>query len=258
MSVFIILGAYLLLLLLAYTMQERMIFHPGKLSDGHKFDLGPEDEEVFLDTRDGQRINALYFAGTSDKIVLYFHGNAGDMSSWQYVSKDFVRLGYHFFLIDYRGYGKSSGSLSEEGLYEDARAAWDYVTNVKNFGPERIIIYGRSIGTGVAMELASRNEAGLLVLEAPYTDLSSLAKQKAPIVIPALTLRYHFDNLSKVGKVRSPILFIHGSDDRLIPPSHSRKLFDAFQGQKKLVIIEGGSHNDLSEHASYHEALQAM
>lgn len=258
MSVFIILGAYLLLLLLAYAMQERMIFHPGKLSNGHKFDLGPEDEEVFLDTRDGQRINALYFAGTSDKIVLYFHGNAGDMSSWQYVSRDFVRLGYHFFLIDYRGYGKSSGSLSEKGLYEDARAAWDYVTNVKNFRPERIIIYGRSIGTGVAMELASRNEAGLLVLEAPYTDLRSLAKQKAPIVLPALTLRYHFDNLSKVGKVRSPILFIHGSDDRLIPPSHSRKLFDAFQGQKKLVIIEGGSHNDLSEHASYHEALQAM
>lgn len=258
MSVFIILGAYLLLLLLAYAMQERMIFHPGKLSDGHKFDLGPEDEEVFLDTRDGQRINALYFAGTSDKIVLYFHGNAGDMSSWQYISRDFVRLGYHFFLIDYRGYGKSSGGLSEKGLYEDARAAWDYVTNVKNFRPERIIIYGRSIGTGVAMELASRNEAGLLVLEAPYTDLRSLAKQKAPIVLPALTLRYHFDNLSKVGKVRSPILFIHGSDDGLIPPSHSRKLFDAFQGQKKLVIIEGGSHNDLSEHASYHEALQAM
>lgn len=258
MSVLIILVAYLLLLLLAYTMQERLIFHPGKLSDGYKFDLGPEDEEIFLETLDGERINALYFAGTSHKIVLYFHGNAGDISSWQDVSEDFVRLGYHFFLIDYRGYGKSSGSLSENGLYADARAAWDYITNVKHFTPESIVIYGRSIGTGVAVELASHTQAEALILEAPYTDLSSLAKQKAPLFLPSLTLRYRFDNLSKVGRVRSPIVFIHGSDDRLIPPSHSKKLFDAFQGQKKLVIIEGGSHNDLSEHSSYHEALQGL
>jgi len=258
MSVFIILVVYLLVLLLAHIMQNRLIFHPGKLADGYQFDLGPEDEEIFLETQDGERINALYFAGTNDEIVLYFHGNAGDMSSWQYVAEDFVRLGYHFFIIDYRGYGKSSGSLSEDGLYADARAAWDYVTNVKHFTPESIVIYGRSIGTGVAVELATHTHARALILEAPYTGLRALARQKAPFILPSLTLQYSFDNLSKIDRIGSPILFIHGSNDRLIPPSHSQKLFDAFQGRKKLVTIEGGSHNDLSTHSSYHDALQAM
>lgn len=249
---------YTVLLLLAYAFQERLIFHPGELPGDYEFDLGGADEEIFLETEDGETINALYYTGSGHDLVLYFHGNAGDLSNWQSVARDFVSVGYHFFIIDYRGYGKSTGRISEKGMYADARAAWDYIAREGKFTPEEIIIYGRSIGTGVAVELASSVKAKVLILEAPFSSLKSLAGQKASWLLPFLTLRFRFDNLSKINRIQSPVLFIHGSDDGLIPVSHSQTLFDAYKGRKNLVIIEGGDHNNLSGHSSYHEAIARL
>jgi uncharacterized protein len=217
-------------------------------NDGH--------EEVFLKTSDGEEISALFYSGKREDVILYFHGNAGDLSSWQFVSDDFTSLDYSFFILDFRGYGKSSGVISEEGFYNDAEAAYQYLITVKKIKPENILIYGRSIGSGVAVELAARHKTKALMLEAPYSSLRTLAREKAPYVFPQFWLKYHFNSIAKINRVQCPILFIHGSKDTLIPAQHSRKLTEAFSGQKQLLIIDGGSHNDLRMFESYHNGLK--
>jgi uncharacterized protein len=120
------------------------------------------------------------------------------------------------------------------------------------------LIYGRSIGSGVAVELASRHQIKGVILEAAYTSLKKLAHEKAPFLLPSLWLLFHFNNLEKINRIKCPVLFIHGDQDTLIPPSHSSNLFETFSGKKKLVMIPGGSHNDLDTFSEYHKAIRAM
>jgi uncharacterized protein len=249
---------FLAIVIFANTMQTYMIFFPGKLSKDFRFDLNQGAEELFLQSNDGESINALYYPGSKKEVLLYFHGNAGDLSGWQHTSEDFTHLGYNFLIIDYRGYGKSSGTITEKGLYDDGETAWRYLVTEKGFAPEDIIIYGRSIGTGIATELAARHACKGLILESPFTSLKKLARQKVPFLFPSLFLKYHFDNLGKINSVKCPVLFIHGDLDSLIPVSHSDRLFDQFSGKKKKVIIEGGEHNNLSNFQTYHDALRDL
>ncbi|MGC1241816.1 MAG: alpha/beta hydrolase [Chryseosolibacter sp.] len=248
---------YVLLLMLLYTLQTKLIFYPGVLTRDFKFKLSFGDEEIILTTSDGEKISALFFRNKSPDVILYFHGNAGDLSGWQFVAEDFTSLGYNFMIIDYRGYGKSSGKLSEKGLYLDARAAYRYLTE-RGFAPEHILVYGRSIGSGIAVDLASSHGCKGLILESPFASLARLANEKFPFFFPSLYLRYRFDNMEKINSVRCPVLFLHGSDDTLIPPSHSEKLFRKFQGKKKLLMVDKGSHNDLHAFRQYEDFLQQV
>jgi fermentation-respiration switch protein FrsA (DUF1100 family) len=248
-----ILIVLLIMLLLGFSFQRNLIFSPGKLSKD--FIFNEPAEEVFIQTSEGERINALFYPNDKEAVILYFHGNAGDLSNWQYIAEDFTNIGYNFFIIDYRGYGKSSGTITEKGFYADAEAAYQFLVHEKGFHPDEVIIYGRSIGTGVAVELASRHIVKGLILEAPYTSLKKLANEKMPFLLPSLFLRFHFDNIRKINSVKSPVLFLHGAKDTLISPSHTNKLHNHFSGRKKKVIIQEGSHNDLNDFQEYHEAL---
>lgn len=245
---------YGVVVILLYVFQSRLIFYPGVLPTDFTFKLGPGDRELFLDTEDGERINALFFRGDGPRVILYFHGNAGDLSGWQFVAEDFTALGYNVLIIDYRGFGKSTGTLSEKGLYRDGDAAYRWLVE-NGFPPENIIIYGRSIGTGVAVDLASRNACRTLILESPYSSLGRLANEKFPLFFPSLLLRFSFDNVNKINRVKSPVIFLHGSDDTLIPASHSRRLFTRFVGRKKLIIVPQGAHNDLHAFREYEDFL---
>lgn len=253
----IIVALYGVILILLYTLQSKLIFYPGVLDPTFRFKLGPNDTEVTLKTSDGEHISALFYSNKSTDVILYFHGNAGDLSGWQFVAEDFTGLGYNFFIIDYRGYGKSSGNVSEKGLYLDADAAWDYLVR-RGFAPGNILVYGRSIGSGVAVDLAARKHCKGLVLESPYSSLGKLANEKFPLFFPSLLLKYRFDNLSKMANVKCPVIFLHGSDDTLIPASHSRKLFERFNGRKKLIVVDRGSHNDLHAFTEYEEFLRGV
>lgn len=253
---FVVVAFYLAVIILLYLFQTWLIFYPGKLSKEHKFKLGPNDEEIFFATADDEQINALFFKGTRPEVILYFHGNAGDLSGWQFVAEDFTSQGYSVFIIDYRGYGKSSGTISEEGLYKDAEAAYYYLINKKAFTPQSIIIYGRSIGSGVAVGLASRHRSRGLVLEASYASLGHLANEKFPMFFPGLYLTHKFNSLEKMEQIKCPVIFIHGQNDSLIPVSHAEKLFQKVQGKKRMVIIPRGQHNDLTSYAAYHETLK--
>jgi uncharacterized protein len=253
-AVIFVLG-YAIVLVALYSLQKKLIFYPGKLASDYKLSTTEEAEEVTVTTDDGEHISGLFFPKTSHEVILYFHGNAGDLSQWQFVSEDFTALGFNFFIIDYRGYGKSTGDISENGLYKDAQAAYDYLLK-KGFKPEHIIIYGRSIGSGVAVDLASRKKSKGLVLESPFSSFARLANEKFPFFFPSLYLRFRFDNIRKIKDVRCPVIFLHGSDDTLIPPSHSRQLFDRFKGMKKMILVDKGAHNDLHAFQQYKEFLQ--
>jgi fermentation-respiration switch protein FrsA (DUF1100 family) len=247
---------YFLAIILLYIFQSRIIFHPGKLSKDFKFKLSPDDDEVFLKTSDGMRINGLYFDGTRHAVILYFHGNAGDLSGWRFAAEDFTALGYPVLMIDYRGYGKSEGHFSEDGFYRDAEAAYAYLTNIKGFATQDIIVYGRSVGTGVAVELASKHKVNGLVLESPYTSFGQLANEKLPFFFPSLYLDYKFNNVEKIGSVTCPVILIHGERDSLIPPSHSKRLQSKIKSKSKLILVPQGSHNDLNSFPEYQSFLQ--
>ncbi len=251
-----IVGLYLAVSLVLYLLQTRLIFYPRRLTPGFRF--AAEAREVVLKTADGERINGLFFVGASDDVILYFHGNAGDLSGWQYVAEDFTDYGYNVLIIDYRGYGKSTGKISEEGFYRDAEAAWNFLANEKGFSGDHVIIYGRSVGTGVATHLASKKKCRGLVLEAPYSSLTKLANEKLPMFFPGLYLQYRFDNLAKINEVTCPIVFLHGSHDELIPARHTKVLYDAFHGKKEMVLFEGGSHNDLNAFPEHRYVMEEV
>lgn len=242
----IIIVIFFIVIILLFVFQTKLVFYPGKLSRNYKFKLRPGDEEVFITTKDDEKINALFYHGDRDDVILYFHGNAGDLSGWQFVAEDFVSFGYSILIIDYRGYGKSTGTISEKGFYKDAEAAHNFLVTRKNVTSDNIIIYGRSIGTGVAVELARNKQCKGLVLESPYTSLKKLANEKLPFFFPSLYLKFSFNNLAKIQEVKSPVIFLHGSKDTLIPASHTQKLFKKFTGKKKMILIAEGSHNDLN------------
>jgi hypothetical protein len=252
---FVIVIIYLMVLLLLYVFQTKLIFMPGKLAQTFRFKKVNNIEEVFLKTEDDITINGLCYTGDRKEVILYFHGNAGDLSGWQFVAEDFTALGYNVMIIDYRGYGKSSGTISEKGFYADALAAYDFLTINKKISPDHIIAYGRSIGTGVAVELACKKKVKGLVLESAYTSLPALANEKLPFFFPSLYLKFRFDNMSKINQVKCPVILLHGGLDTLIPLSHSQRLLKTFTGKKKMVLFPQGAHNDLNSFEIYQQFL---
>lgn len=250
----ILFALYAVIILISCNLQSKLIFHPEMLDKNFVFDNTNNGTEVNLNTSDGATINALFYKTNSEKVILYFHGNAGSLRGWQNVYNDFKKFGYNFFIIDYRTYGKSIGKISEKGLYLDAQTAYNYLIS-KGFLSKNIIIYGRSIGTGIATEIAGSNEIHSLILEAPFMSLKKLAAEIVPYLLPSLYLNYSFDNLKKINNVHAPVLIIHGDNDSAIPVHHGKKLYDEFKNTKYLVIIKNGEHNNLSAFPEFHKAL---
>ncbi|HEY0741620.1 MAG TPA: alpha/beta hydrolase [Chryseosolibacter sp.] len=237
---------YVLAAVLLFVFQTRLIFYPGKLPKDYRFRTVPLRQEVFIKTADGETINGLFFPGEEKKrAILYLHGNAGDLSGWQFVAEDLLPSGLSIFIIDYRGYGKSTGSVSERGLYADAEAAYQYLVEEKNIKPADILVYGRSIGSGVAVELACRKQTAGVVLESAYTSLSQLANEKVPFFFPSFYLRTKFNNMNKISRLKVPVFLVHGTDDTLIPANHSEHLYRSCSGKKSILLIDKGQHNDL-------------
>lgn len=243
-----------MILIAAYIFQERLLFFPSKLPADYEFNTGPDDAELFLETKDGERINALHINRSAKRAILYFHGNAGVLDSWQMTYDNFITTGHGLLIIDYRGYGKSSGSPSEKGLYADAEAAYDYLLK-QGFDKDSITIYGRSLGSGVACHLMAIHNKGRLILETPYTSIMDIAKKNYPYFIPQLTLRNRFSCIRHIKHIQVPLLLIHGTNDEVIPYHHATTLSQHFQGRKTFVTIDNGAHNNLREYDAYDHAL---
>ncbi|MGJ4752955.1 alpha/beta hydrolase [Leptospira kmetyi] len=251
----------LFVLFLAWWNQDKLIFFPEQLSKNFIFNFPNEFREIKLETPDGETSYGLFFSAKgneSRKTILYFHGNAGSLRTWGGIYEDFLPLGWNILVVDYRGYGKNSGSLSENSMNADAALWLDYVLNDLKVPRNRIVIYGRSIGTGVACDLSSKNPDLNLFLETPFTDLPTLAKEYYPFLKPWM-LRFRFPNSDKLENTNSRIRIFHGTDDEIISYFHSQSIFRKLKEQNKDVIlytIPNGSHNNLTAYPEYHQALK--
>lgn len=236
-----------------FVSQETMIFYPTPLPPDHQFVFDVPFEEVTIPV-DGAEINALHFRQANPRGLIFFlHGNGGNLESWASDIDFYKRVNYDLFILDYRGYGKSTGSIqSETQLHADVRAAWNTVAALYQEKP--IVIYGRSLGTALAAKLAVDVSPALLVLVSPFSSMIAMGRQEYPF-LPEWLLRYPFRTDKLVADIRSPTVFVHGDEDRLIPIAHTHELMGLANTDAKLLLIEGAGHNDIHRFTSYLDGL---
>lgn len=227
-----------------YVQQANMVFYP--LSD---IEITPKEwglaySIVELKLANKTKISGWYLPHPdAEKTILFFHGNGGNISHRGDSIYIFHKLKLNVLIIDYPGYGDSEGSPSEAGLYQSADAAWEYLVSDKKVKPENIIIFGRSLGGAVAVDLASRVKAGGLILESTFSSVGDFINMTFPILSHFIYLRYSFDSLNKIKTVTAPVLMIHSPDDEIVPFELGHKLFTVVESEKEFLQIEGG-HND--------------
>ncbi len=245
-----------LLITMFYFFQEKLIFLPTTLPQEHIYSFDGDFEEFFVDTNDGARLNALHFKTNDPKgLILYFHGNAGDLSRWGDIVAPFTKLGYEVLVMDYRTYGKSTGKLSEDALHKDAQLFYDHA--LKKFKEEEIIVLGRSLGASIATKVASNNHPKKLILETPFYSLEDVAKERFPFLPIKLMLKYTFNSSDFIKKVTAPVRILHGTEDEVVSYESGRKLYDSIpNGSKRFYTIEKGKHNDLATFPSYWQAIK--
>jgi len=241
-----------------YFLQEKLLFLPTELPQDYQYAFTHSFEEVFLTPEDDVSINAIHFKTENPKgVILYFHGNAGDLSRWGTISEFFVAKDYDVFIMDYRTYGKSKGKLSEQAFYNDAQYCYNYL--LKYYSEENITLYGRSLGTGISTFLASQNNPKQLILETPYYSILDVAKHRFPIFPVSSLLRYTFPSNEFIMDVKCPITMFHGTDDRIVPYTSAEKLKEVAPKDKtRFITIEGGSHNNLIEFEVYRKGIEKV
>ncbi len=224
--------------------ERNFIFFPTSGLAFTPDEWGIEYEDVYFNTSDDVRLNAwLISAGADAPMVLWFHGNAGNIADRIENAKLLHARGLSLFMVDYRGYGKSEGTPSEKGINEDGRAAYDYLLS-RGVAPENLIVFGRSLGSTVAVYLAARNKCAGVILESAFTNMADMAKRHFPVIPGTGGFKLKFPSIDRVGSIDEPILFIHGDQDEIVPYELGRRLFEAATAEKDFYTIEGAHHND--------------
>ncbi len=223
---------------------ENFIFYPDDYLIADPGDWGMPFEDVYFSTADGLTLNGWFVPGEKEMTWLWFPGNAGNIS----YRLDNLRLLHHrlslnIFIFDYRGYGRSQGRPSEEGTYLDAEAALDYLRSRRDIDPDAIIFFGRSLGSAVAVNLATKHKCLGLILESPPTSLVGMMKRLFPS-LPPEELPIKYDSLSKIKRISVPLLILHGDCDEVVPFFMGRKLYEAANEPKQFYTIENAGHND--------------
>jgi uncharacterized protein len=229
-----------------YFFQSRFIYYPqlGKEIVATPADMGLAYEEVDLRTEDGETLSAWWVPAPEARgAFLLLHGNAGNISHRLGYAAIFRRLGYSTLLVDYRGYGDSTGEPSEEGTYLDATASWAWLTQTRRIAPGDIVVFGESLGGGVATWLASRHTPRALVLASTFTSIPDLAEELYPYLPVRLLARVRYDNLARLGDINAPLLIMHSPDDEIVAYRHARRLFEAAREPKRFFELAGG-HNE--------------
>ncbi|ODB86399.1 hypothetical protein A3195_12345 [Candidatus Thiodiazotropha endoloripes] len=235
-------SGYTILCLYYYLNQVNIIFPASRIDADAVLNFTIDHQELFIDTPDGARLHGVLFKAEKPKgVILHFHGNAENMLSMQYAAEPFVHRNYSFLAMDYRSYGKSSGRLSEENLFADAALFLDYL-KTSGWDSSEIILYGRSIGTGVAIQLASKSDLRGMILYAPFYSLTDLAAYHFPLLPADLLLKFPMDSAGYLNNVKHPVLILHGAADRIIPLDQAERLARI---KGKLVVLENGRHNNL-------------
>lgn len=224
--------------------ERRSIYYPLSTLDFTPTSIGLAYEDVFFKTRDGVILNGWYIpAKDSLPVLLFCHGNAGNISHRLDSIKLFNELGLNVFIFDYRGYGKSKGRVTEQGTYLDTKAAYAYLINERGHTIQEIVIFGRSLGGACAVDLAVRAEEGLLILEGLFCSVQKIGQEVYPFLPVGLLSSIKYDSLSKIKEVKIPKLIIHSRDDEIIPFHHGQELYEAAKEPKEFYEMKG-SHNE--------------
>ncbi len=249
--------AYIGICWLIYSNQNKLLFYPEVLSQDFQFEFPFPFHEHQFNPNTKTSLNLLTFPVQDQTlrkgIVLYFHGNAGSLKDWGFVAEQFTKHHYEVWMPDYRRYGKSTGKLSQSGLIEDAIFIYKQIQSQNPKTP--IVLFGRSLGTGVALHLAKEIKVNKILLESPFLSLLKLAKSSLPFLPVSKLLKYHFRNDHIIKELKtSTISIIHGKKDEVIPYNHSEELKE-LNPLIDLTLVEEGNHNDLAEHTIYSQWL---
>mgnify|MGYP005991491447 CR=1 FL=1 len=258
-SIFVVcIGVVALVSIVIYFFQERFLFHPEKLPEDFVFQYENQQvEEYNLELEDGVVINGLHFKAKESKgVVYYLKGNSKSIKGWGKFAVDFTLHGYDVIMIDYRGFGKSTGKMSQESMKKDALLVYDKIKEVVK--EKRIIVYGRSLGTGLATKVASMNSPRMLILACPYFSMSKNVKRYLPFVPLGLIMRYQMPTYKWIKYVDCPIKIIHGTNDKVIRFKSSLRLSKMKPNSTRLYPIIDGGHKNLHNYESYHRALKEV
>lgn len=253
-----VLVALALLSGLLYLQQPAMIFFPHPTLGATPADWGMAYEDVNFSAADGVALHGWYIPREgAQQVLLFFHGNAGNIAHRGESVAIFHELGLDVFIFDYRGYGRSSGTPSEAGLYDDARGAWRYLTDTKSFDGRDIVIFGRSLGGAVAARLASETSPGAVIVESAFSSARDVARAVFPLLSHITVLRFDFDASAYIRGVTAPVLVLHSREDEIMPYELGRRLYEAANEPRMFVELHG-DHNGgfLLSQPGYGRALQ--
>jgi uncharacterized protein len=240
--------------------EDRFIFHPDHVTDRDPSHIGLTFENVFFTTQDGIRLHGWFIPHEDARATLvWFHGNAGNISDRLLNIKLLHdRINTNIFIFDYRGYGRSEGSVSEKGTYLDGEAAIAYLLGRDDAATRKLILFGRSLGAAVAAEMATRFTTLGLILESPFVSIREMAREIFPSLPISWLLRTRYDTLEKVRLVKTPILVLHGDRDATVPFAHGKRVFEVASQPKRFHRIIAASHNDtfVVGGEKYYEALR--
>jgi pimeloyl-ACP methyl ester carboxylesterase len=239
----------------AYFLQDKLIFRPEKLPADFVYKYSLPFKELFFDVQPGVRINGIHFWRPKPfGLILYFHGNTRSIKGWAKYAQDFYRYNYDVVLVDYRGFGKSTGKRSEKEIMDDLQFV--YANLAVQYTEQHIIVYGRSIGSGFAAKIASDNTPRYLILDSPYYNFQRLVERFLPILPVRIILRYRLRTDKWIVHVRCHTYIIHGTKDRLIPIRQSEELQKLNPEKITLIRIYGGRHNNLPSFPEYHNFIR--
>jgi pimeloyl-ACP methyl ester carboxylesterase len=252
----VVIGLYVMIGSLLYFFQERMLFLPTSLSEDYQYHFEQPFEELSLSPEPGVKINALHFKSDtiSKGLVLYSHGNAGDLSRWGSIAAYFTKYNYDVVVWDYRGYGKSTGALSEQAIYNDAQYLYDYFK--QQYDVDKIVLYGRSLGSAATSFLAAHNPSQQVILETPFYSIPDVAQHRFPVYPIQKLIKYEFPNYKFLKELNAPVTIIHGTKDRIVPIASALKLKKQINEKIDFVTIKNGTHNNLAAFEEFHDAIK--
>jgi hypothetical protein len=260
--IFIIVASYGLLVAVVYFMQDRMLYLPnvaGRTLTMTPMDVGMDYQDVYIDTADGVTLHGWFIVGRSSQVLLFFHGNAGNISHRLDSIRQFQKLGLSVLIVDYRGYGQSGGRTTERGIYRDADAAWRYLTEDRGISAGDIVIFGRSLGASAASWLAAQHQPRALIVESSFTSVPDIAQELYPWLPARWLSRFSHATRDYIRDVRCPVLVAHSRDDEIIPFHHGEAIFASANEPRTLLVLRG-THNDafLRDERVYIEGVQTF
>jgi hypothetical protein len=244
-----------------YLLQEKLLFHPEPLPIGHAYKFDQPHEEVNIPLSSDDNLSFVKFFADSSKprrgIVLYFHGNMENIGRYAKFARNFTKHGYEVWMPDYPGFGKTTGTRTEERLYSDAQQVCKLAR--AHCAKDSIIIYGKSMGTGIAAQLASVRECKRLILETPYFSIVSLAAYYFPVYPAERLLKYKIPSHAYIQKTNAPLTIFHGTADGVIPYSNAKRFEQIIKpGRDEFVTIEGGTHHNLNDYPLMQRKLDSL